>query len=378
MFQRSPTTTLRFRPAIFARSEDGIRSESGNAQRSASLQKNGEHCLYDDQRRPVMIDRLTVCLFHPLTPSAGAAAFIAVMHSHHSHSGAFCCHAASQTSPSSMLSIAQARGFTHYNLTEHIPRAHIDHLYPEERQANITTDDLLRTFQAYLVEARRCAVAFAADKHWPVKVLVGAELENVDGRTAECLEFVESILKDDAQQWIVEYVVGSVHHVHGIPIDFDKPMFERTLVHMLSTTEGRLHSEVLLLHDSDRRRAHLLLMLAYLDAQYALLQHFKPEVIGHFDLCRLFQPDTPMTLAGKSAVQSNLHDLLRQVGAMVKRNVAFAAAYGALFEINSASMRKGWQTPYPGEDVLDVSLQTSKRIFALTALTHLLSSGDPG
>ena len=31
--------------------------------------------------------------------------------------------------------------------------------------------------------------------------------------------------------------------------------------------------------------------LAYFEAQYELIQRFKPEIIGHFDLCRLYDPN---------------------------------------------------------------------------------------
>lgn len=248
-----------------------------------------------------------------------------------------------------MITTAIEKGFTHYNLTEHIPRSHVDHLYPEEVAENLTPNDLQNTFNEYLVEARKCA-SDHADK---IQVLVGAELENIDGRTNSELEFVEGILRDDRKgQWRIDYVVGSVHHVHGIPIDFDKSTFEKALLHFSQSS----------LQGNDRMRAHLLLMKAYLDAQFALIQRFQPEVIGHFDLCRLFEKDTPMTLAGKDGISADLHPLLAEVDEAVKRNVKTATSYGSLFEINTASVRKGWPTPYPGEDVLDIILAHKGRL----------------
>lgn len=38
----------------------------------------------------------------------------------------------------------------------------------------------------------------------------------------------------------------------------------------------------------------------------------------------------------------------------VERNIDFAISYGALFELNAAAFRKGWDVSYPGEDVLQV------------------------
>ena len=80
---------------------------------------------------------------------------------------------------------------------------------------------------------------------------------------------------------------------------------------------------------------------AYFDAHYLLLTRFRPEIIGHLDLCRLYHSELCF------AEFPNAYDKL-------KRNVKFAIAYGALFEINAAALRKSWQTPFPGEDVAQV------------------------
>jgi histidinol-phosphatase (PHP family) len=39
---------------------------------------------------------------------------------------------------------------------------------------------------------------------------------------------------------------------------------------------------------------------------------------------------------------------------MIERNIRYAVDYGALFEINTAALRKGWPSPYPAEDVVEV------------------------
>ena len=84
-------------------------------------------------------------------------------------------------------------------------------------------------------------------------------------------------------------------------------------------------------------------MLAYFEAQYELIQRFKPEVIGHFDLCRLYDPN--LRFAD-----------FRVVWKMIERNIRFAVDYGALFEINTAALRKGWSSPYPAKDVVEVCI----------------------
>lgn len=255
-----------------------------------------------------------------------------------------------------MLSLAAQKGFTHYHLTEHIPRATVKELYPEEIEANIEPNDLRNTFNSYILEARAQQKLHSDDDR--LSVLVGAELENVDGRTQECLDFVTECLFDDGGRDIckVDFLVGSVHHVYGIPIDFDAQTFEKALQAVRTVHDD----EDVLLHDD--MAVHLRLMIAYLDAQYDLLQRFRPEVIGHFDLCRLYRPQVPMTYRSSSKIAPPLQPLLQRLDETVRRNISFAVQYGALFEVNSASMRKGWQTPYPGQDILDVILQCKGRL----------------
>lgn len=254
-----------------------------------------------------------------------------------------------------MLQRAYDAGLTHYNLTEHIPRGKAEHLYPEEIEAGVGPGQLQDTFQAYVKEARRQQAEW--NGNGKLRVLVGAELENVDSRSSESLDFVHSSLFD-GDQCSVDYLVGSVHHVYGVPIDFDEPTFRRALdeVRKVHADENDIQDNAL--------AAHLRLTLCYLDAQHMMLTHFQPEVIGHFDLCRLYNHSVPMT-STKDALESlapSLHPLLRKVDQAVHRNVSFAVSYGALFEVNSASVRKGWPTPYPGKDVLDVILQHRGRL----------------
>lgn len=263
-----------------------------------------------------------------------------------------------------MLSRAHEQGFHLYCLSEHVPRKHTSQLYPEEVDAGIQPADLLQRFEDYLVEARRCA------QHWKgtMQVLVGAELENIDGG---CIEYLQTVLnghKDDvggerAGKGRVDYLVGSLHHVDSIPIDFDRKTFQSALdtyrLEGEEATGASGNSAVVF-----QTRAHLRLVLSYLDRQHSLIEHFKPEVVGHFDLCRLFQPGTPMTTASSlnEIEDKESQRLLQQVEEAVCRNVQLVCSYGGLFEVNSASIRKGWPTPYPGEDVMDVILANQGRL----------------
>ncbi|EDR10230.1 uncharacterized protein LACBIDRAFT_248175 [Laccaria bicolor S238N-H82] len=231
-------------------------------------------------------------------------------HSHHSHSGQFCKHASGSLEEVVLEAIRQQ--FQLYGLTEHVPRYRLVDLYPEE--AGETTDSLAKQFEKFLVEAHRLKTHYASQ----ITILVGLETEYITGQD---LDGLDSLLQKFGDR--VEYVVGSVHHVDGIPIDFDQITYERALHNF---GDGETNAQEVFLS-------------TYFDAQYQLLQRFKPEIVGHFDLCRLYTPDLRFLE-------------YPSVWEKITRNVEYAIGYGALFETNAAAFRKGWETAYPGKDIL--------------------------
>lgn len=186
---------------------------------------------------------------------------------------------------------------------------------------------LASTFDAYLVEAHRLR-ELHQDR---ISLLVGLETEYI---TEDGLQKLEQLLERHGE--MIQYLVGSVHHCQETPIDFDKERFDEVL-----GTGGA---------ESERFNS---LFCTYFDDQHKLLQRLKPEVVGHFDLCRLYYPtidfrDSP------------------QVWTRMERNIRFAVSYGALFEVNASAFRKGWNTAYPGAEVFDVRL-----VFPLAPLQPL-------
>ena len=182
----------------------------------------------------------------------------------------------------------------------------------------VQVDTLAKQFDDFIVEAHRLKQLYAPQ----ITLLVGLETDyitNID------LDGLESLLQRYGD--CIEYIVGSIHHINGIPIDFDLPTYQKALESFVD-----IEKEV------DRQEAF---MLAYFDAQYELIQRFKPEVIGHFDLCRLYDPN--LRFADFPVVWKK-----------IERNIRFAVDYGALFEINTSALRKGWPSPYPAEDVVEV------------------------
>lgn len=90
-------------------------------------------------------------------------------------------------------------------------------------------------------------------------------------------------------------------------------------------------------------------ILAYLDQQLRMIQSLQPEVIGHFDLFRLYTPqldvnDPELNPEGEMGVWE-----------AIERNVKEVVRHGGLFELNTAALRKGWDTAYPSRQIAEVS-----------------------
>lgn len=113
-----------------------------------------------------------------------------------------------------------------------------------------------------------------------------------------------------------DFFVGSVHHVHTIPIDYDAATYRKAR-DIAGGTDERLFEY-------------------YFDSQFELLQHIKPPIIGHFDLIRLKSDKPDEQLVDFPGVWDR-----------VVRNLDFAVSYGGILEINTASLRKGLKEPYP-------------------------------
>jgi histidinol-phosphatase (PHP family) len=192
----------------------------------------------------------------------------------------------------------------------------------QQMQAGLPVETLIRQFEDFLDEAERLKTLYASR----ISILVGLETEFI---TAADLDGLEQLLEKHHHR--IEYLVGSIHHVNAIPIDFDLPTFHIALNSFPAGTGDR----------ENERRGQLL--STYLDAQYDVLRRFRPELVGHIDLCRLYTPDLRF---------SDFPNALDRL----ERNVRFAISYGALFEANAAAFRKGWDTAYPGDDIIKASL----------------------
>lgn len=164
----------------------------------------------------------------------------------------------------------------------------------------------------YYAEAVRLRDLYAPQ----IKLLVGFESEWIRPSSAG---LVERLL----QQYQFDLFVGSIHHLHTIPIDFDKPRYEAARK-ISGGTDERVFED-------------------YFDEQYVMLQTLKPPVVGHFDLIRLFSNDPNRSFK-----------LMKGVWRKILRNLELIAGYGGLVELNSAAIRKGMSEPYPKVEICEV------------------------
>ncbi|KAI0489790.1 histidinol-phosphatase [Xylaria cf. heliscus] len=255
----------------------------------------------------------------------------------HSHSGQFCPgHAKDQLED--IIKHAISLGYTTMGLTEHMPRTALEDLYPEELdEPEASLAALAPRHAAYLEEALRLQKLYAPQ----ISLLIGFEGEWL--RPA-----YQSLIGDLAAHPAIDYFVGSLHHVNGVPIDYDKEYYARAVASVGTQTNGTTVSSTFT--DTTRttepksengnvgdveayeEKAYE----RYYDQQYEMLIALRPRVVGHFDLIRLMSSDPGRDVR-----------CWRGVWERIERNLAFVASYGGWLECNSSALRKGLAEPYP-------------------------------
>lgn len=166
---------------------------------------------------------------------------------------------------------------------------------------------------AYLVEAQRLQDIYAPQIH----ILIAFEAEFI---RPSYTPFVQSL----ASPPCIDYFIGSVHHVHGIPIDYDAATYTRALNASAGASEERLFED-------------------YYDLQHEMLLALKPRIVGHFDLIRLLSEQPGRDVREWKGVWER-----------VKRNLEVVQAQGGWLECNTAALRKGLDDPYPGKVIAEV------------------------
>ncbi len=229
---------------------------------------------------------------------------------HGGHSGEFCHHATD-----SLEEIVQSyieNQFAWVGITEHAPPISDDLRYPDEKEAGLTADFLYERFGRYAKECRRLQKKYARD----ITLYVGMEIETYSGYE----EFVPRLL----EQFTPDYIVGSVHFVDDIGFDYSKEYYEKAV-----KAAGGVDT----------------LYCRYFDLQYQMLSLFKPAVVGHFDLVRLFDGDYRTRLCKP------------EIGKRIERNLALIKKFDLILDCNLRALLKGADEPYPSESILQKALE---------------------
>ena len=228
--------------------------------------------------------------------------------SHHSHSGQFCGHAANTLEE--VVQNAISKSMTTFCLTEHVARERAD-FYPEEENDH-TPETLTKLYDDFYQEARRLQTAYAAQ----IQLFVGFEGEWIRDSS-------RGTINDLLEKYDMDLFVGSVHHVHAVPIDYDTPLYHKAR-ELAGGSDERIFGD-------------------YLDAQYEMVKALRPPVVGHFDLIRLKSDEPDRSFQTWPAVWNK-----------VIRNLRFIAGYAGVLELNSSSLRKGMREPYPQVEICEV------------------------
>jgi histidinol-phosphatase (PHP family) len=168
-----------------------------------------------------------------------------------------------------------------------------------------TVESLAKLFDDFLIEATRVKTAYSPQ----VEILIGFESEWIRAST---LHAIQNILAKSP----FDFFMGSIHHTHTYPIDYDRALYDKAR-EAAGGTDERLFED-------------------YFDSQYEMLQALQPPIVGHFDLIRLLSDHR----------DSEFKDM-KGVWERIERNLKFAASYGGILELNASGLRKGLAAPYP-------------------------------
>jgi histidinol-phosphatase (PHP family) len=228
---------------------------------------------------------------------------------HGGHSSRYCNHA--QDDLESLIQAYIRKGFAWVGITEHMPPADDQFLYPEERSVGLDATQMRTRFAAYFSEARRLQRAYA-DR---LEIFVGFETEATTGSF--------DLARTLADEHGPDYLVGGVHHVDDIPIDYDEKNYGRAV--QSAGSIGNLYCR-------------------YFDLQHDMIQRIKPAVVAHFDLIRIYDRDYRKHLA------------VPDVQERITRNLELIARHDLILDFNVAALRKGAAEPYLSRKILKQAL----------------------
>lgn len=220
---------------------------------------------------------------------------------HGGHSVDYCDHAHSTLRE--MLDAAVEKGFRIFGITEHAPRTEDRFLFPEERAMGWDVATLDRLFRAYAEDTRALVDEYAGR----LTVLRGFESEVVPA------DAYVALVKGWREEFGFDYIVGSVHHLYEQTFDSSQQLFDDMVA-----DHGGLEP----------------VAMEYYRSLAAMVEALRPEVVGHFDLIRIFAgPHGPVdTPPIREAAEAALEAVQRA---------------GSILDLNAVGLLKGQGMPYP-------------------------------
>ena len=224
---------------------------------------------------------------------------------HGGHSGQFCNHA--KDSLEEIITAYIKKGFTWVGVTEHAPGLSQELLYTDQKEAGLTPEFLFERFGRYMQECRRLEQKYASE----IRILPAMEIETYSGYESFVPYLLETFKPD--------YIVGSVHFVNDLNFDYSPEMYTRSA----ESVGG-----------ADR------MYETYFDLQYEMIERFRPSVVGHFDLIRIFDPQYRERLK-KTSIRRK-----------VLRNLELIKDFDLILDFNLRALAKGAEEPYITSSIL--------------------------
>ncbi|MCP4104569.1 MAG: histidinol-phosphatase [Desulfobacteraceae bacterium] len=228
---------------------------------------------------------------------------------HGGHSGEFCNHA--RDSLEHIVKEYVKKNFKWIGITEHMPPINNKFLYQDEREKGIDAYTINRKFEKYFTICRKLQKKY----FHVIKIFIGFETETYSGYKS----FVQKLIR----QYKPDYIVGSVHHVNDIPIDYSSEMYAEAI-----DAAGGIDA----------------LYCRYFDLQYEMINEIKPHVVGHFDLIRIFDSHYLSRLKKPEIMKR------------ICRNLECIRTYGLILDFNLRALYKGDTEPYISTDILSEAL----------------------
>lgn len=224
---------------------------------------------------------------------------------HGGHSGQFCGHA--RDTLEEMVRAYIDQKYPWVGITEHMPPVSDAFVYPEEKKAGLDAGDLKERFAEYMATCRHLQSKYAGE----IRIYVGFETEGYNGS----LDFARTLINTFSP----DYVVGSIHHVKGIPFDYSQHCYDQA---------------------ADRCGGLDGLYTTYFDRQYEMIQALTPRVVGHLDIIRLYDPDYRSRLV-KPVIWEK-----------IVRNLQLAKDLDLILDFNLRPLSKGADEPYLSASIL--------------------------